>query len=63
MKQPIVEGGCTQRPFGFGGMFPRRKPTKQDAKRLVTQVDRAMHAMGWPWRALRPVLRRVRPGA
>ena len=34
MKQHIVEGGCTQRSFGFGGMFPRRKRTKQDMKRL-----------------------------
>ena len=56
MKQQIVEGGCTQRPFGFGG-----KPTKQDSERLVARVDRFMHRVGRPWRALRRVLRKARP--
>jgi hypothetical protein len=63
MKQHIVEGGCTQHPFGFGGKFPRRKPTKQDVERLVARVDRSVSIAGWPWRALRRVLRRARPGA
>jgi len=63
MKQHIVEGGCTQRSFGFGGMFPRRKRTKQDMKRLSARVDRFVSVAGWPWRALRRVLRSARPGA
>jgi len=59
----IVEGGCVPDPCGFGGMRPRREPTKQDVKRLVANVDRFVHVAGSPWRALRRVLRRVRSGA
>jgi hypothetical protein len=39
------------------------KPTKQDAERLITRVDRFVHVAGWPWRALRRALRKARPGA
>jgi hypothetical protein len=63
MKQHIVEGGCTQRPFVFGGKFPRRKPTKQDAERLLARVDRFWYVAGWPLRTLRRVLRKARPSA
>ena len=62
MKQQIVEGGCAQRPFGFGRMSPRRKPTKQEVERLVARVDRFVSVASWPWRELRRVLRKARPG-
>jgi len=60
----IVEGGCTPDPFAPG---PPRKPTKQEmeqlAARYVARADRFTYLMGWPWRTLRRVLRRARPGA
>jgi hypothetical protein len=62
MKQQIVEGGCTQRPFEVGGKFPWRTPTKPNAERRVARVDRFIHWAGRPWRALRRVLREARPG-
>jgi hypothetical protein len=62
MKQQIVEGGCTQRPFGFGSKSPWRTPTKPDAERPVARVDRFIHWAGRPWRALRRVLREACPG-
>lgn len=61
MKRHIVEGGCTQNPFGFRGKFPRRKPPKQDAERLIARGDRFWYVAGWPWRTLRHVLRKARP--
>lgn len=54
----IIEGGCVPEPFGFGGMPPRRDPTKRDVERLVARLDRFGYVVGWPWRALRRVLRK-----
>jgi hypothetical protein len=57
----IVEGGCVPDPSGLGGGLGRPpKPTKQDAERLVTRVDRFVHVAGWPWRAVRRALRKAR---
>ncbi len=59
----IVEGGCVPNPSGLGGMGRPPKQIKQDTERLVTRVDRFVYVAGWPWRTLRRVLRKARPGA
>jgi len=63
MNQHIVEGGCTNPRISPRGPRSRRKPTKQDLERLVARVHRFVAVTGWPWRALRRVLRKARPGA
>jgi hypothetical protein len=67
MNNKIVEGGCASpSPFGF-----RRKPTQpssvrariQDVERPIARTNRLWHMAGWPWRALRRMVRKAHLGA
>ena len=62
MTRQILEGGCTSQAFS-DGIGPKRSLTKQDVKLLASQFRRAVYLIGGPWRTLRPVLRKARPGA
>jgi hypothetical protein len=60
MKQRIVEGGCTEPRISRLGC---KLLTKRDEERLGARIDHFAWVVSWPWRTLRRLLPRVRPGA
>jgi hypothetical protein len=61
MNNKIVEGGCTG-PFR-AQRLQSMKARLQGLERPIARKNRFWYMAAWPWRALRRMVRKARPGA